>query len=154
MGDRAALIGIGNRLRGDDGAGPELARHVVECAPGVAVLEHDGDPTGLIDIWDRRRLVVAVDAVAPAGRPGHVHRAVVGDGPLPFIPAPAASTHALDLAGTIELARALGRLPERLVVYGVEGRRFELGDGLSPDVAAALVPLADAVIAELGRVRA
>jgi hypothetical protein len=34
----------------------------------------------------------------------------------------------------IELARALGQLPPRLIVYGVEGADFTAGEGLSLDV--------------------
>ena len=35
-------------------------------------------------------------------------------------------------------ARALGRLPPRLSVFGIEGGRFDAGDGLSPAVRAAV----------------
>jgi hydrogenase maturation protease len=38
----------------------------------------------------------------------------------------------------IELAEALGRLPERLVVVGVEGECFDHGEPLSPSVAEAV----------------
>ena len=43
----------------------------------------------------------------------------------------ASSTHALGLADAVELARSLGRLPQRVVVYGIEGAAFEFGNGLS-----------------------
>ncbi len=56
------------------------------------------------------------------------------------------STHALGLGEAIELARALGRLPGRLLVYGVEGADFGTGEGLSPAVTAALGPLADELL--------
>ena len=42
-------------------------------------------------------------------------------------------THAFGVAETIELSRALGRLPLRLIGYGIEGRSFGPGAGLSPD---------------------
>ncbi len=44
------------------------------------------------------------------------------------------STHHLGLAEAVELARALGRLPQRLVVYGVEGASFEIGEELTAEV--------------------
>jgi hypothetical protein len=37
-------------------------------------------------------------------------------------------------AAAIELGRSLGRLPKRIEVYGIEGRRFEAVRGLSPEV--------------------
>jgi hypothetical protein len=43
------------------------------------------------------------------------------------------------------VARVLGRLPETVVVYGVEGDRFEAGAALSDAVAAAVQRLVGAV---------
>ncbi len=48
------------------------------------------------------------------------------------------STHSFGVAEAVELARALGRLPARIVVFGIEGRDFAQGEGLSPDVDAAV----------------
>src|SRR3954452_13627171 len=39
------------------------------------------------------------------------------------------STHDLGVAEAIELARAFGKLPPRLIVYGIEGRDFDEGTG-------------------------
>ena len=58
------------------------------------------------------------------------------------------STHAFGVGEVIELARALGRLPGRVIVYGVEGAEFAACDGLSPAVAAAVEPLAAELIEE------
>jgi hydrogenase maturation protease len=113
------------------------------------VIEHEAEPTGLIEIWDLAPLVVIADAVAPAGAPGRIHREV-GTAPAVFSSGAAASTHAVDLPGTIELAASLGRLPGHLVVYGIEGERFELGAPLSPPVAAAVRSLAPRLVGELG----
>jgi hydrogenase maturation protease len=55
----------------------------------------------------------------------------------------------LALAEVIELGRELDRMPARLVIFGVEAAGFEAGAGLSPAVAAAIGPLADAVLAEV-----
>ena len=43
----------------------------------------------------------------------------------------ASSTHAVGIGEAIELARTLDRLPGRLIVYAVEGHRFDAGLGLS-----------------------
>ena len=40
-----------------------------------------------------------------------------------------ASTHHFGLAEAVELARAVGQLPERLVVFGIEGASFGRGRG-------------------------
>ena len=59
------------------------------------------------------------------------------------------STHHVGVAEAVELARVLGRLPGRTVVFGIEGGSFEIGDQLTPAVAAAIEHTADAVRAEV-----
>ncbi len=144
----AVVIGVGNTLRGDDAAGIELARRVREEAHGsVRVVEVEGEPSRLIDAWEGADTAVVVDAAEPRGRAGEVRRLEATDAPLPA-GALAASTHALDLAEVVELARALGRLPGRLIVYAIEGAGFEAGTPLSGEVAAAIEPLVPRVLAD------
>ena len=59
------------------------------------------------------------------------------------------STHAFSVAEAIEMARALGQLPRRLVVYGIEGKNFESGISLSPEIETAAEETAHRVKAEL-----
>jgi len=59
----------------------------------------------------------------------------------------AAGTHGIGLAGALELARALDRLPPRVVVVGVVGTDFGPGHPLSEPVEAA-VPAAVATVLE------
>jgi hydrogenase maturation protease len=66
-------------------------------------------------------------------------------------------THAFGLAAAVELARALQRLPRRLVLVGVEGAEFEAGAALTPPVVRAVAPAASTVVgllvpAEVARV--
>jgi hydrogenase maturation protease len=141
------VIGVGNAYRGDDAAGLVVARRLRER--GVATLEQEGEPVGLIEAFAGRSAVVLVDAVHSGAAPGTVHRIDAAAGPLPATLRGSTSTHAVGLGETLELARALGRLPPRALVYGVEGARFETGAGLSDEVEAAIAPLVDAIAAEL-----
>lgn len=103
---------------------------------GVEVVEHRGEPTGLMDSWEGAEAVWLVDAASSGTKPGSVHRLDANEGELPsqlF----RASTHQIGLAEVVELARAMRRLPPRLVVYGIEGARFDAGQGLTSDVEAA-----------------
>ena len=146
------VVGIGNPDRGDDGVGPAIARRLRVRVPSEArVLERSGDPLALIDDWDGIPSVIVVDAVAPIGEPGRIHRFDLTDGPVPIAFAPR-STHAFGVAETVELARSLGRLPGDLVVYLVEGERFTTGAPLSPAVAKAVDEVAELIIAELPRI--
>ena len=142
---RPLVIGIGNPDRGDDGAGIAVARHLAG-APGLRVIEKAGDTLALLDAWAGAERVFLVDAAAAEGMPGRVHR-LDGAVPLPRDLA-LGSTHAFGLAETVELARTLGALPARLVVYAIEGERFAPGAGLSPAVSAAAMAVAERIVAE------
>jgi hydrogenase maturation protease len=145
----AAVVCVGNRLRGDDAVGLEVARHLRGTLPeGVAVTEREGEPTALIDTWEGADALWVVDAVSSGSDAGTVHRIDAGERPLPPDPF-RASTHHMSLAETVELARALGRLPARTVVYGIEGGSFGIGEELTPAVAAAAAAVADAVREEV-----
>jgi hydrogenase maturation protease len=130
------VIGIGNRDRGDDAAGLEVARRVRESAgpAEVTVRELAGDQLALLDEWAGATEVYVVDAVCSGGTPGAVYRFDAADalnGRFRH-----RGTHTLSLADVIELARALGRLPGHLAGYGIEGASFAIGDGLSREVSA------------------
>jgi len=145
------VAGIGNPDRGDDGVGPAVARRLRVRVPSeVRVLERSGDPLALIEDWNGVPSVIVVDAVAPIGEPGRIHRFDLTDGPvrIAFYPR---STHAFGVAETVELARSLGRLPGDVVVYLVEGERFTTGAPLSPAIAKAVDEVAELIIAELPR---
>jgi hydrogenase maturation protease len=135
---RVVVIGIGNAARGDDAAGLIAARR-------LGGLEHEGDPVVLLDLWGDADLAVVIDAVSSSAAPGTIHRFDATASPLPTYLRSSSSTHAIGLAEAIELGRALGRLPARLIVFGIEGERFEAGTGISRAVAAAAEALAVAV---------
>jgi hydrogenase maturation protease len=145
------VIGIGNIFRGDDAAGLIAARRLRELElPGVEVLERDGDVANLEANWQGAARVIVVDAVAATGQGGTIHRFEAHSAPLPRkLFATCCSCHAFGLAQQIEVARALGQLPPRLIVYGIEGRDFTLGSRLSPEVAAALPEVVRLLAAEI-----
>ena len=145
------VIGIGNPLRGDDAIGLLVARRVRELGdPELEVMELEGEPARLIDAWQGSHLTVVVDAVKTGAAQGTVIRIDATADPLPPSVS-ASSTHALGLGEAIEIARALDRLPRHLIVFGIEGTRFAAGSGLSPAVAAAIEPAAEAVLRERER---
>jgi hydrogenase maturation protease len=145
------VIGVGNPYRSDDGVGPEVVRRVGAAAPRwVEVVEHDGEPAGLLDAWEKADTAVVVDAVfSPGTRPGHVYRAeLTGANDMTF--SPAVSSHGIGPGDAVELARALGRLPRRLVLYGIRGQNFAPGLGLSAGVEASIDGLVNRILMEVG----
>jgi hydrogenase maturation protease len=125
------VIGLGNRLRGDDGAGAEVARRV-RTVPAHEVT----DPASLFDMWSGDDGVIVIDAVSSGAPVGTIHRIDVTQSPLPLTSS--TSSHAFGLAEVVELARSLGRLPRSVQVYGIEVGSLSPGSQMSPQVEAAV----------------
>jgi hydrogenase maturation protease len=124
------VIGYGNSLRGDDGAGILVAELLMERIhdPEIEILgQHQLTPE-LMEPISRASRVIFIDA-AVSGRPGKVHR-------IPLRPAPVCSrfTHQATPESLLAGAQALyGHTPEA-TLYTIPGRCFETGQELSPAV--------------------
>ena len=140
------VIGVGNPFRRDDGAGPFVARQL--AALGAVAVELPGEGAELIEVMSERDRVVVVDAARSGAEPGTIHRFEAGEKPLPtgFF---SYSTHQFGVAEAVETARALGRLPKALTVYGIEGADFAFGEILTPEVEAACAAVVSEISARL-----
>ncbi|MGP1397490.1 MAG: hydrogenase maturation protease [Inquilinaceae bacterium] len=129
------VIGVGNPDRGDDAVGLHVARALAaDSRDDVEIVTCGGEATALAALWSGRRAVLVADAVVADADPGTVLRLDAHDGVLPQALF-RGSTHALGLAEAVELTRALGDLPDRLLLFGIVGRSFDHGAPLSPAVA-------------------
>ncbi len=141
------VIGIGNEFRRDDGFGPAVLARLRDLAPADVLLVHsEGDPVGLIEAWAGARTAVLIDVV-PGDSPGRAHRLVIDGGKVER--ARPVSSHGFGVGEAIELARVLGRLPDRVIVHAVQASDFGYGTGLTQAVSAATEPVAAAVLADL-----
>jgi hydrogenase maturation protease len=147
---RAAAAVLGSRYRGDDAVGPLVGDRLRER--GVELLDCGDEPTRLIDRFSELDLLVVVDAVRSHASPGTVHCVCAEDGELPRDPG-LASTHALAVTDALALAEVLGRGPGRVVLVGIEGRAFGMGDPVTPAVVDALDEAVDAVLQTLEEAR-
>jgi hydrogenase maturation protease len=139
------IICCGNPDRGDDGVGALVADRLRDF--GVEAEIRSGEALDLIEAWGGADHVVVVDAVETGASLGTVR---LWDGRKASFPADeSASTHGLGLSAAIRLARVLGRLPNRLQVYGIEGRRFERGTEVSPE----LKPAVEHVVRQINAAR-
>ena len=143
----ACVIGVGNDLRGDDAVGLEVARALAgDAGPALRIVECAGEPISMLAAWEGCSRAIVVDATQSGALPGVIHRIDAAAGPLPAFLS-RSSTHLLGIAEAIELARALGRLPEETIVYGIEGSTFDTGAPVSDAVADA----AERVVASIRR---
>jgi hydrogenase maturation protease len=139
------ILGCGNLDRSDDGAGLLVARRLRQL--GVDVREHSGETLALIEAWSGCAEVVVVDAIVSGAPPGAITVWDAQAAPL-AVRRFRSSTHAFGVADTVELARVLDRLPPRLIVYAIEGIRFDHGGAPSLEVSEAIERLAQELARE------
>jgi hydrogenase maturation protease len=146
---RPLVIGVGNALRSDDGAGPALVeslKRTHHARAGLVLCAGDG--ASLMALWEGQHCVIVVDAVCSGAPAGTVHRFEAHQERIPsrFFNY---STHAFSLAEAVEMSRTLGTLPRRLVLFGIEGENFASGPSLSLSVQRAVRRLAQRLPREL-----
>jgi|WetSurMetagenome_2_1015567.scaffolds.fasta_scaffold127281_2 hydrogenase maturation protease len=133
---RNLIIGIGNDFRGDDGVGIVIASKLREHnIPGYEIIEYGGEGTGLVALWKGADKVIVIDATFSRAEPGKIYRFEIGKDVLPTNLFAGYSTHAIGLAEAIELSKTLDCLPRTLIIYGIEGKSYESGQGLTNEIA-------------------
>lgn len=144
----AVVIGVGNRWRRDDAAGLEVIEALREqVADSVSLVESDGEPTRLLDAFVIAPKVIMVDAVVTGAEQGTIHH--FSDAELPNQMGIGQSSHLVQLFETIELGKLLDKLPNGLILIGIEATDFDNGEGMTDAVAAGVQAAAEAVLVEL-----
>jgi hydrogenase maturation protease len=144
------VIGIGNPDGGDDQAGLVVAGKLkAQAIRHTRVVESTGDCLSLLEIWKDAKSVILVDAAQSGAEPGTLYRLDGGAQPLPVGLVRHSSTHSLGVAEAVALAKSLNQLPQKMVIFGIEGKNFALGAPLSPEVEGALDAVAERIAGEV-----
>ena len=143
------IIGIGNEFRGDDAVGLLAARRLQGLVGDRAeVVEAEAAGVELLELMAGARAVLLIDAVCSGQAPGKIHRLDASAGPITPELFPR-STHAIGVGEALELARALGVFPAKVIVYGIETGDTAIGHPLSPEVGHALQEVVELVLREI-----
>jgi len=144
------VLGIGNPLMGDDGAGIRLVERLAEAdLPPYVRVEEAGLPGwGLPSFFEGQSSVILVDAVLMGAKPGSWRRFTPEEMQI-VLEDEALSLHQPDLACGLALSEALEMLPEKLVLYGIEPCDTSPGAELSPEVSACLSEVLESILNEL-----
>jgi len=141
--DPTCLVGVGNPLRRDDGAGPWIIAAVGEASAGTCLTLVDAQdvPENFVPAIARgeARNVVFVDAVAAEGEPGTVLFGPLAD----FAEAGSFSTHKLALSLSGKFLEAAGK---SVFLLGIVPGDIDFGEGLTPAVAEAAAALRDLIL--------
>lgn len=148
------IIGLGNELRGDDAAGLVAARRLRHAiGDRVEVIEAEMVGVDLIDMMKGAQVVILIDAARSGQNPGIIHRLDVSSHPMAVRMFPH-SSHAIGISEALELARVMGVLPPKVIVYGIEAGNTEAGQILSSPVAQAVDEAVGLVVQECERCHA
>jgi hydrogenase maturation protease len=104
---------------------------------------------GLINLFEGRQRVIIIDAAEMEREPGTVVRFRPEDVSLTGS-TQRFSLHRTGVADALSLARTLGLALPEIVVFGVQPARVGWSESLSPAVQAAVPPVIQAVLKELG----
>jgi len=150
MGRPTIVLGLGNPLMGDDGAGLaalEALRNGYDFGAGVRL--EDGGALGLalLPLVEDAGSLLVLDAVRLVGHPGTT---VVREGDeIPRCLSLKLSPHQEGFREALALAGLRGNVPPRLALVGVEVSGAQYAEPLSPEVQRALPTMVAAAVAKL-----
>jgi len=146
---RVVVVGVGNEMRRDDGAGFAAVERAAPRLPAEAEVSRcAGDVTRLLDAWDGADFAIVVDAARwPGASPGEVTwlSDLGADSAALATWGDALGTHGLGVAEVVRLGRALGRLPGRLDLAAIALADAAQGEGFSDEVERAVDRAAELV---------
>jgi hydrogenase maturation protein HypF len=112
------IIGIGSPF-GDDATGLLAAQILANAPPpNCEVIVADRPGVTLVELMEGAEAVILIDAVRSGAAPGTIHELSFDD--LGQRDAHLVSSHDLDIVTAVQLARQLGRAPDRALAIGLE----------------------------------
>lgn len=145
------VLGLGNVLMGDDGAGPcviQVLDATYACPTGVSFVEVGTPGLDLIPYIDDTDTLAIVDTVRAAGRPGEI-RLYGRDDLMALVAGPRLSPHDPGLKEALAALELSGRGPRDVLLVGLIPERVATGIGLSLAVRAAIPVAVETVAREL-----
>jgi hydrogenase 3 maturation protease len=137
---KVLILGVGNRLRGDDGAGPDLIKQL-KGRVNALLLNGEEEPERFLDqiAAMKPKSILIVDAVDLRARPGSV--ALLEENQ---VEERSLFSHHPSLKLFIECVR--GETGAKVLVLGIQPKSIEIGQAMSSEVKESLGHLRDLLI--------
>ena len=133
--------------QGDEQAGGQVVALLARRPNLHARLVTVSESTPLIDELDRCATLIVVEACRGGSRIGAISRL---EWPDPRIRQyHNHSAHGVKLCNTLQLAERLGRIPPKVVIFGIDIGYGVLRDEMSPEVVQAVTELEEMIFAEI-----
>jgi hydrogenase maturation protease len=145
---KTLVLGIGNTLLSDEGAGIHVINYLQEHYPAPDDVTYlDGGTlsfTLATSIEDADNLIV-VDAAQLKAPPGTV-RTFEGEQMDSFLGAARRSVHEVGLIDLMSITRLAGELPERRALIGIQPQKLDWGESPTAPVEAVIPKVAELVM--------
>jgi len=145
-------VGIGNEFRADDGVGLLVLKSLKGVLSSqVKVVELTGDQSNLVELMQRTDNMIIIDAVSSPAPAGTVFQINASEEAFPnnFF---TVSTHSIDLAQSIELARTMNQLPDLVLIYGIVGKDFSFTTSMNQQVKESAETVKDKILIDVDRI--
>lgn len=139
--DRFLILGLGNTLLGDDGAGVHVVKHLQArngMPVGTRFLDGGTLSFSLLQDIENSDVLIVVDAAQLGDEPGTV-QVFKDDAMDRFLRRKhGSSVHEVSLLELMDMARLNDRLPEKRAFVGIQPEKIEWGTDVSESVVAGL----------------
>ena len=145
---KTRVLGIGNPIVTDDGAGLKIAQEIRQLRPELDVVEVCSGAMGLFDyITDYDRLIIIDSVKTEGGVPGSLYKIDIED-LKPTLSH--ATSHGLDIASALKLGEGLGyNMPQSISIYAVEIKdNTNFGDECTEEVNDRIPSIAREIVEE------
>lgn len=147
---KVLVLGIGNLLLQDEGAGVRAVEAFERkyCAPAcVEILDGGTSGIELLQYIRGKDHLILLDVVKSGNAPGIIIRLEGKDVPALF--QKKISPHQLGISDLLATAQLIGKMPKRVVLFGIEPKSIGTGLEMSGEVGRNIGRLADMVADEL-----
>jgi hydrogenase maturation protease len=147
--NKVVVLGLGNPLFQDEGLGIHMINQLMneKISDQVELVDGGTGALELLNILEEADYLLVIDAVDGDHPPGTVRKLSGRD--IPLLVTGRMSVHQVGFQETLALAAMRGRLPQQLVLFGIQPQCLDWGTELSPTVANVLPELSAMVNEQL-----
>lgn len=134
MNAKLLIVGIGNRMRGDDAVGLILADRLAQRMGALARVNPDPyELWNVLHLGQSQDYLAILDAAqsSAAFETGAWRRFDFPGDKIPMSSTVLRNTHSVDVVSILDLGRSLQKLPRRVRIYAIAADQFGFGETLS-----------------------
>jgi hydrogenase maturation protease len=145
------IVGVGNRLLGDEGAGLHVIEKLsqIPMPPYVNIIDCGCDLFGLISYINEPARVLIIDAIRARGEPGEIYSFDYNR--LATAKVEMCSAHQVKTVDALRLIKLVcpALADSEIVVIGIEPKAMQLSIGLSKEVSESIARVTNLVLEEI-----